>query len=352
MNAPAPRLEILQALRLLAATLVFYKHALYEIDLISAIDFNFGNYNYFPVGIDIFFVLSGFIMIYISHNKPTGIKQAIDFFVRRVIRIVPIYWFYTVVTAIIAIALPHLLGKAEFIPLEFVKSLFFIPYLNSAGDMQPLLANGWTLNYEMYFYLIFAVCLLLPVRYGVWVMVGYFMFTVYSGFDEMDHILPSFYKRFIVLEFAAGAIIGWLFLKDIRLPAAFIWVGVLFLVLSVLALFYTDTLLAHGIKYNRPLVAVLSVALLILPKGAEHIKMPRWSVFGGDMSYTLYLAHPFAIGAVTQATLFTGLENIMHPWGVFIAICIVCYTGSALAYLWIEKPVTNTVTKAIKKAYK
>lgn len=346
MTAPIIRIEPLQFLRGLAAVLILSKHALYEVDLISPIDFNYGNYTHYIVGIDIFFVLSGFIMIYISQGL-WGFQNAKEFFLRRVVRIVPIYWFYTSVLAAIAILIPQVLGNAEFLPFDFIKSLFFIPYVNTAGDLQPLLANGWSLNYEMYFYFIFALCLLLPMPYSLMALGGYFLITVFTEFAGAQSMFANFYSRPIILEFLAGAIIGFLFIKNIRLPSWCFYIGVTFVVSAMVALLFTNTLEAHGIDYNKPLVGILSVLLLVLPKGAENLRMPRWGVKIGDSSYTLYLAHPFAIGAITQLILLTDTALIIHPWLIFAVIFAVSIYGSFIAYNLIEKPALKWSKKLV-----
>ena len=340
MTAPIPKLETLQILRGIAALLIVAHHALYEVNIISPKNFNYGSNQYYTVGIDIFFVLSGFIMVYTSWGK-AGLRSAKSFIMRRVIRIVPIYWFHTLLIGLVALVMPQVLGSAEFVLVDFIKSLFFIPYVNTAGDLQPILANGWSLNYEMYFYIIFAVCLLFPSRLSLLVLGAYFLGTVSTGFLSLDNLYADFYSRPIILEFFVGAVIGYLFMKGFRLPSWFIYIGALFIVLSVLTLFYTNMLSEYlPMEYYKPFVGFFSVLLLVLPKGAEKLKMPRPAVFMGDASYTIYLSHPFGIGAVTQMVLFLGWESLISPWLIFIAVFAACIIGGAIAYLLIEKPLT------------
>lgn len=348
MTVPIGRIESLQVLRGIAALLIMAKHALYEVDLISTIDFHYGNFQHYSVGIDIFFVLSGFIMVYISRNNH-GAAYAKTFMIRRILRIVPPYWFYTLLLAVVAFMMPQVLGKAELLPIDLLKSLFFIPFVNNAGDIQPFLALGWSLNYEMYFYAIFALCLILPARYGIWAMAGYFLVSVLSGFFGLEGVAAEFYGRPIILEFLAGAFIGYLLLKDIRLPAYFIYVGWGFVAVAVVGLFYTDTLAAHGIEYSKPLVGIFSVLLLALPRKAEEAKMPRAGVMIGDSSYTLYLAHPFAIGAVTQVILLLNWQAVIHPWIIFMFICAITIIGSIIAYIFIEKPLLSFTKSVVYK---
>lgn len=333
------RIEPLQALRGLAAFLILSKHAIYEVSITSTLPFHFGNIGYYTIGIDIFFVLSGFIMVYTSWGK-SGFAAAKDFAFRRIIRIVPIYWFYTFVMAAVALFIPQVLGEAVFVPIEFVKSLLFIPYENTVGDLQPLLANGWSLNYEMYFYSIFALCLLFKPKIGLPLLAVYFVGSVWTGFwGAPEGVYQRFYSHPIVLEFLFGAVIGAMFKMNVRLPQSFIYLGFAFLAGAIFAaVFLIDVLAAQGISYNKALISTIMVALLVLPKGAEYLRMPRWSVFCGDASYTIYLSHPFAIGAVTQAVLLFGLQGVVNPWVIFALIAAVCMVGGGIAYLLIEKP--------------
>ena len=80
--------------------------------------------------------------------------------------------------------------------------------------------------------------------------------------------------------------------------------------------------------------------------------MPRWSVVLGDASYTIYLSHPFAIGAVTQFVLLIGMENIIHPWLVFLAVIATALVGGVIAYYILEKPLLSVTKGLIKKEQK
>jgi len=336
------KLETLQILRAIAAILIMVKHALYEVDLISPIDFNYGNSIYYTVGIDIFFVLSGFIIVYTAWGRDTGFKAAKTFMLRRFLRIVPIYWFYTFLIAAVAIIMPQVLDSAEFVLSDFFKSLLFIPYINTAGDLQPILANGWSLNYEMYFYLIFAICLIFPTRINFLILATFFAVTVGTDFLSINNFYTNFYSNSVVFEFMAGAFIGYAYLKGFRLPAYFIYIGGAFLALSLIALLYTDTLIdSIGMQHYKPVVGFLSVLLLALPKNAENLRMPKWSVLLGDASYTIYLSHSFGIGAVTQLVLLFGYEAHLSPWLIFGAVFFVCIIGGIIAYLLIEKPLLS-----------
>lgn len=330
-------------LRGLAAFLIMAKHALYEVDFNTSLPFSYGAYDAYTIGIDIFFILSGFIMVYTSWGQ-SGPVAARDFMLRRIIRIVPIYWFYTFVLMGVALFIPQVLAKAQFVPEDFLKSLFFIPHVNSAGEAQPFLANGWTLNYEMYFYAVFALCLLIPARYGLAVLIAYFVASLMTDFWFMaDGIVQYTYSNKTIYGFVYGVVLGILFQRNVRLPSIFFYIGLAVMFAAVAALPFTDELYDMGIVYPKTYLALAIVALMILPKGAEHRKMPRLSVMAGDASYTIYLSHPFVLGAVTQIMVFLGLNNIVSPWAVFALCVATSLIGGYIAYRLIEKPMTDSL---------
>ena len=111
-------------------------------------------------GVDLFFIISGFVMVQSTRDKFQKNGSSSEFMLRRIIRIVPLYWLYTSVMLVLVL-LPFTLKNQVFSGWYTVASYLFIPVLNPASGLDlPLLAPGWTLSYEMYFYLIFA--LLLP----------------------------------------------------------------------------------------------------------------------------------------------------------------------------------------------
>ena len=131
----------IQFLRFLAASLVVLTHTLGEYDDLRS----FGGF-----GVDVFFVISGFVIYLITDS---GHK---NFFVKRLIRIVPIYWLFTIGISIIALLEPQLLRSASFDVTQIIASLFFIPYWTENAGFAPILTLGWTLNFEMLFYLYIA----------------------------------------------------------------------------------------------------------------------------------------------------------------------------------------------------
>ena len=219
-----PKLRALQSLRAIAALLVVLDHAAgltaghgFPREPITSWATFLG-----AQGVSVFFIISGFIMTYTadsSEDQTAPLLRAARFATRRIIRVVPLYWLLTAVVAVpmFLIGLHRPVGITV---ARLAKSLLFIPYLDAGGNMTPVLPIGWTLNYEMAFYAVFAAILLLPHRVrtavllGVLVSVviaGSFFYPISSGVNP--HSPFAFLTNPVILLFGLGAILGWSKLK-------------------------------------------------------------------------------------------------------------------------------------------
>jgi exopolysaccharide production protein ExoZ len=153
-SVKSKNLPSLQILRFVAAfsVVLFHLGSGIAVELGSSDNvFDFGT-----VGVDIFFVLSGFIISYTARPE-----RGIGYFaIRRFARVVPLYWLLTLSVIAIVTIKPSLLNSTTVTYDAVVKSFLFIPYEKSSGAVQPLLFLGWTLCYEMFFYVIYATCLM------------------------------------------------------------------------------------------------------------------------------------------------------------------------------------------------
>ena len=206
-------LRSIQILRAVAACLVVFGHALHETAGIAArtgrppLNVNVIDWG---IGVDIFFVISGFIMIYTTaelFGQPGAMRT---FLMRRIIRIVPLYWLMTAGLILTYLLAPKMLN----VPIEgwrsIVTSFFFIPDLRGNGEVRPIMALGWSLNYEMFFYAVFAVCLLAPLRRAALYLTGFFVGIAILGATlKPQSIALAYWTNSIVLEFlvrrSAGA---------------------------------------------------------------------------------------------------------------------------------------------------
>ena len=335
-------LYVLQAWRALAAFVVAFGHTTNEALTIAkqtGVD-----YGYIPypnaVGVDIFFVISGFVIMYTAQSS-MGDKTAWKYFItKRIIRVVPVYWFYTLLLLAAVFIVPSALNTVEYDFWHIVKSMFFIPHERPYGDaIRPFLSLGWSLNYEMYFYIIFAALLFLPLHRLTAALSFFFVTTVLIGFAlPKDWVMVKFWFDPYVLEFLSGILIAYAFIKGVRLPRWSFWVltAIGFAILIALFFPYQRSLESQLMRF---IVGSFFVAACCLPRGVEDMKVPRIFSALGDSSYSLYLSHPFAIGAMkviwVKATFITaGLSLWLYVAVTLIASLI----AGHISYLLIEKP--------------
>jgi exopolysaccharide production protein ExoZ len=296
-------------------------------------------------GVDIFFVISGFIMWETSKDQ-----RPADFMLRRLSRIVPPYWFYTTLLVVVALAVPALTPNIELSIKALLGSYFFLPYTDQRGLLNPILLQGWTLNLEMYFYVIFALSLFIPSRLGRFLAVAvYFAIAILMGLgaDGKWAIVTRFTSP-IVIEFVFGMIVSvaWNRWKiDSRLALA------IFLSSAAL-LIYVDAYHLSGeinfIAYGIP-AAFLLFGLLGMEDYLSKNRLPVL-VAAGDASYSLYLSHPFILSlfhALFQrwGKNHLGLDGVSLAL-VFAATAIIVAVAFAYAsYLLLEKPAAKFVLR-------
>ncbi|WP_421580338.1 acyltransferase family protein [Shinella sp. M31] len=309
----------IQYLRALAALAVVAFHAAERTGYAFAIG---------AAGVDVFFVISGFIMWVIVKRRPVSPGR---FLLDRIRRIVPVYWLATGV--MVAGALAGLFPNLVLTAGHVAASLAFVPARSpSSGEIWPVLVQGWTLNYEMFFYLVFAACLALPQRLRLPGMAGLFgMLVVLGLLVESDAPLFLVYTRPIILEFVAGMLIArlWLDNQVPGRPLAFALVGLGlagFAAIGVLRLPFDEWTCG-------PLACALVYGTAALEK---HRGIPRLAlpVMLGDASYSIYLWHTFAISVTAKAGTLLGMPPAL---AFILSICAGLALG-LVAYRLIERP--------------
>ena len=218
-NSPANFLTV-QALRAVAALLVVLLHAFEtwgeRVDP-SAPGVNWDNG---AAGVDVFFVISGFVMV-ISSRRLTGkAGAALTFLRHRVVRIVPLYWLMTTVKILAVVALGGVVLRTG-LDFNFVAgSYLFLPVVDSAGHFRPVLPVGWTLTYEFLFYLLFAAALALRIDILRIVIPGLGLIAAAALFRTETWPAWTILFDTIVLEFVFGVMLAKWTLRGFRLPPA------------------------------------------------------------------------------------------------------------------------------------
>ncbi|MBZ9671760.1 acyltransferase family protein [Mesorhizobium sp. ES1-3] len=318
-----PSIHSIQYLRALAASAVVCFHVSEQFG---------GPFSVGAAGVDIFFVISGFIMWVTTASRPA---DPAGFISRRITRIVPLYWIVTLLIASAMLIKPQFFYDHLFSPLNLGRSLFFLP-LRENGALHPIVLQGWTLSYEMMFYLVFALTLFLGERWRLSVLVGVLTIIV-----ALHLVLPDGYPRSftspIVLEFAAGVIVGRLWVQDVRLSFALaltLLVGG-FLLLAVTPV--ADADMPRVLRWGIP--AMLIVTGAVFAERARPFRPVALFNFLGEASYSIYLWHALMGVAVTGITLRLGMLPALQP----AVIVVLSLAFSAMLYLVVEKPLIRAL---------
>jgi exopolysaccharide production protein ExoZ len=299
----------IQYLRGLAAMMVVAHHAESMVPF-SGHFFAFGS-----AGVDVFFVISGFVMAHSTrHFDPTHrtSRQAITFLIRRFIRVVPMYWLALLWT----IKLDVFRGKFS---LEYLKDFFFIARVHFTGNVWPQLIVGWTINYEMYFYAFFAIAMLAGNwRYITFASSLIFLVALGIGVNYSSPVI-NFYLSPLLLEFVAGVALYFLCGVKSSVSPKFA-IGSFVIALSAIAVDNGSLprILADGIP---ALIMVWAGAVMKFGEGK------RVPLLVGDASYSIYLFHLGLFSVLGQILQWLDLSWLLRAYPVS---SLIFFIGSGL----------------------
>ncbi|HWE99918.1 MAG TPA: acyltransferase [Caulobacteraceae bacterium] len=333
-------LKSLQAGRGLAALAVagFHLTGLYALlpsmrGSIFAAAFRHGN-----TGVDFFFVLSGFIIM-LAHGKDIGQPSRLRSYIRnRIVRVYPIYWFYTAVVVLAAVAGISAIG----LPANTHGWFSAFSLVRTSGDRPPL-SVAWTLFYEVAFYGIFGV-LVASRKTGLVVMAIWLAAIAIVHARLGENSVAGVWVSLVCLNFFLGIAACWAHTRMNR-PTA--WVS---LIGGVVAL---GTALAMADRGLSPAILGSSVALScgFAIAGAASLERGRNWVLGpaaalGNASYTLYLVHVHFQSPLLKAMLRIPFVTRLNPDVIFAFVLGVTALVSYGLYLGVEKPLVQALRRA------
>ena len=329
----------LQYLRAIAAIGVVVYHVLAG----TSLPFPLG-----AAGVDIFFVLSGFLMFALTSRRPVGPGQ---FMLDRATRIVPLYWLATVTIFIASWSTRggiHLVGRS---PALLFQSLLFVPRVPAAAGslVYPTLFVGWTLDDEMFFYVLFALALTRAPRQRLALMTAAFGGLVAAGLilHPRDGTLASVTNP-IILEFLEGSVLAALITArdNGRIGARRLALGLVAIVAVPLAL--------HALP--RSLYAVLAVSLVasaLLLERARLVPEITWLRFLGDASFSIYLFQILAFRLADLMLFHAGRAShlLLDP-----ATRSMVLIGSAIAlgcvvHVSVERPLLRSTRELVRRRF-
>ena len=350
----------IQALRALAALMVVFHHAQNDaVRTAAEVGTPFARLSLLPwaAGVDLFFVVSGFVMVFSSEKMFATPGGAGQFMSRRIARIVPLYWLATAIFVVAAMR-GAAAGK-QLAPSmgEIVSSFAFLPFSRAIdGAPRPVHSLGWTLEYEMFFYLVFACFLWLPRTRAVAGVAACLGTIVLANLAfQPQNVALAYWSDPIVLEFALGMGIALAHRSGVRLSN----ITALVLATPALALLSydpmhsafegPDALDPNGVlrllSWGAPM-AVLFAAAVLRERPPHTSAAMRMAAIVGDASYALYLFHPLVIIALRKLWLSAHLEGLGF-WPLVIATTLASIALALAIYRWIETPLTRLAQRLL-----
>lgn len=338
----------LQVLRTIAALLVVLFHLrIVEAKLGTEALLLPGALRFADGGVDLFFVISGFVMALITSGRFRSPINAAQFLGRRLWRVVPLYWLYTTAVVVLMGLLPGMVNTS------YAGQSVWASYLLWPQSQLPLLTVGWTLIHEMYFYLVIAVAIaVLGERGFPWFLLawGLLVAGAQPGWGSIHAPWAQVALNAMTLEFIAGALLGRYWrrvpeaLARLSLPLGMIgFVGAM----AILDRLAGSTL---ALPYPYPILRTLlfgpASVLLVLGMVAwerRHPRaLPRVLVLVGDSSYSLYLSHVFTLSAIGRLWQMSGPTD--SPWhhALFAGTAVAASIAVGLAsYFTLERPLLH-----------
>lgn len=327
----------LQYLRGIAALLVMYFHSVLQIRSFpdaAPVFVNTGS-----SGVDVFFVLSGFVMW--TSTRRDGDHDPWRFYRRRIVRVVPLYWAVTLFAVMVALLVPSLVRSITIEPAHVIASLFFVPWANPAFPMPghpnhitPVIVPGWTLNLEIFFYLVFGLVLSLrPVRRIAVLGIVFAALCIAHALMQPMPVPLAFYGSAFILEFLMGALAA---VAVAELPAPPRWLGGA-LVMMGFGLLLASEAAGIGIPIGQGLYATMIVYGTVSFERCGGLPRSTGLIALGDASYSLYLVHGLVLSALRALWQRTG--PMLDEAGPQILFMMIALTAGTIAGLVVHRSV-------------
>jgi exopolysaccharide production protein ExoZ len=342
------KLDSIQYLRAVAAAAVVVSHSANSLlgRTSHLIDLDYGAY-----GVDVFFVVSGFVMFYTTYGAP---MRPGTFFVKRLIRIFPLYFILSTAMLVLVALSPSSFNQESADLAAYLQSVFFIPHWNPRlHNLEPIIGQGWTLNYEMFFYVLFAASLFIRHRLkGLAVLPLLGALVVAGRLHPIEHPMYITYTSTLLMEFGLGIVVAASFLAPAR-PGLRQPLALMLLLAAATAYLYGFHADAHASESARPLFVGVPAALLVTGTVAveRYGSLARAALLGlvGDASYSLYLVHGFVLGFGKRLWRSIAAPDTVPAHALFIVLVLAASIAIAvLLYRHVERKLGRILNAALR----
>jgi len=353
------KIELIQVIRGIAALLVCSFHMK---TLLNTPAFAYGNFFFGSgaIGVPFFFILSGFIIFYTTQNTARSVTSVRVFALKRVFRIVPLYYLITLIWIVGLGQVGYYLTRR---PDLLLSALTFVPSFTSTVGPSfgfPPVAIGWTLAYEMLFYLIFCISLFFgKLRYAV---LSFIIVSVVVGLPFLIGASVSFDASYaygfnfrylevmaspVMLYFLLGVLLGWIYQSPFTIKSP----TITFLMVGVSLVYFWLAYFGIGHLSNNIFANMLSCGALLFSLLMWHKNRPIFFfkplVYLGDISYSVYLVHPLVIVFLPKILRSVGFASLSKGPALFVLAIIVILIISIISYEFLERKMLSRISRAI-----
>jgi len=338
------KIQNLQGLRGVAVLLVVFMHMLHIETKYALFDYVVPELILIGAfGVDLFFLISGFVMISVTRSAFQSKKAIHKFLYHRVTRIYPLYWFYSIIILCVYLIQPSLVNSSQGNQVNILASFLLLPQ-----NLLPLVNVGWTLIYEMYFYFVFAVLLFLPKNYLLPGLIGWGGVILIGNINlsGSDNSFIGTYFNPLTLEFIGGCMMGKLyFSRSIKGNANA--VALMALVIWVVGYYFFQEISGNETPsgWMRVLVfgfpAALALYAALLYEKNHGAVMPSWICKVGDASYSVYLSHVLVLSVVGRFWSLFAVEGYWDNILMLLIMLIAVLSYGQVSYQYIERAMLN-----------
>ncbi len=298
-------------------------------------------------GVDLFFVISGFVMVTVTRGRFGHNGETLRFLWGRFTRIYPTYWFYFFLAAAVFLVKPHWVNASQGHRADLFASFFLLP-----SNQLPVVMVAWSLVHELWFYIVFSVMLKFDERWLLpWLLLWGGIITIVNLFATTADLSAT--ARIVShpysLEFIIGALAAiFIYGKLGRMVSSFWAVLIIALLVSVgLPLIYMFDILENTGLLRAALVGSLYGSLIVsltALERANRISMPKSMQIMGDISYSIYLSHVFVLSALGRMWMLAGPvpDSLLDNFSASLIMLAVVSGSGWLGYRFIEHPILRT----------
>jgi exopolysaccharide production protein ExoZ len=334
------KLLSLQVFRGMAALIVLLHHG---VIIMANHEFKYLNtiFNVGWVGVDFFFVLSGFIIYYTCNTYIGRREKTKEYLIKRLIRIYPIYWLITIGVLLMYKIMNH---ERNFNLDQIIKSILLFPQ----SDI-PIVSVSWTLVYEIFFYLMFGLIIYTNKKLGKIICMIWILGILLNSFKIID-MNGYFYLNFLFsnnnIEFIIGCFVAYYILNySLKYSGILILLGLLAFIYSWINVIEgdiirgsTESMLMFGTSCGLLVLASASIDLNSKPT------IPKILLILGDASFSIYLTHIYIFGFLNQIFLKFNVINPLLAFGIMVIITVIL---GIFFYYFIEKPMLSFIKERL-----